>query len=88
MNNVGVMTAFESEMSRIAQLLRDLLSRRPTREDLQRQGIYQGKKRTQINSRVIHFYRSLSQGNFSLQMRRLSFSATVYSVLMHTLQQC
>jgi len=38
----GVVTFFESEMSRIAQLLRELLLRRPSREELQRRGIYKG----------------------------------------------
>ena len=46
------MTFFESEISRIAQLLRELLSRRPTREDLQRRGIYKGKQ-TGLKSNLV-----------------------------------
>jgi len=39
---IGVRTFLEEEMVRIAQLLREMLSRRPSREDLQRRGIYKG----------------------------------------------
>jgi len=45
---VGVLTFFEEEMLRIAQLLREMLSRRPSREELQRRGIYKGTNFTQL----------------------------------------
>jgi len=48
--HAGVLTFFESELSHIAQLLRELLVRRPSREDLQRQGIYKGTNLIKIGS--------------------------------------
>jgi len=38
----GILTYFESEMSRIAEMLRELLVRRPSKEDLEKRGIYKG----------------------------------------------
>ena len=38
----GIVTFFESEMSRVAEVIRDLLLARPSREDLQRRHIYKG----------------------------------------------
>ena len=40
-------------MFRIGQLLRELLSRRPSREDLERRGIYKGTTLIQVSTHCI-----------------------------------
>jgi len=49
----GILTFFEFEMFRIGQLLRELLSRRPSREDLERRGIYKGTTLIQVSTHCI-----------------------------------
>jgi len=40
-------------MNRIAQLLREMLSRRPSREDLLRRGIYKGRHTTVVQVTLV-----------------------------------